>query len=174
MSTSLAEAISSGKAQACVSDLERRIVDFERQTAAREILGKIAGAAALPEADRDKLFADIVSSEAQRVFGLMRFFADEFKSRATNPGLLHLSGLLDRAVALDPRSANGLTDEASRSLPIACEALKKQMSEDFKAGILDQDRMEMLIGGGPGAYAVGTAILQPIIMTYPDKSPKTP
>ena len=99
----------------------------------------------------------------------MRYVADDFKSRATNPVERHLSGLLDRAVALDPRSANGLTDEAGRSLVIACEALKKQMSEDFKAEILDQDRMEMLIGGGPGAHAVGTAILQPIIMTFPDR-----
>jgi hypothetical protein len=66
-------------------------------------------------------------------------------------------------------TANGLTDEAGKSLAIACEALKKQMIEDFKAGILDQDRMEMLIGGGPGAHAVGNAIFQPIIMSFPDR-----
>jgi hypothetical protein len=168
LSASLAEAISSGRAQARISDLMRRIVDFERQTAARKILDKIAGAAALSEADRDKLFAGIVSSEAQRVFQLMRHVADSFKSKATNPVERHLSSLLDREVALDPKSATGLTDQASKSLVIACAALKRQMSEDFKMGILDQDRMEMLIGGGPGAHAVGTAIFQQIMMTLPD------
>ena len=166
LSASLAEAISSGKAQARISDLMRRIVDYERQTAARDILYKIAGAAGLSEADRDNMFANIVSSEAQRVFRLMTYIADDFKSKATNPVERHLSSLLDKAVALDPRSTNGLTEEASRSLVIACEALKKQMSADYKAGVLDQDRMEMLIGGGPGAHAVGTAIFQPVIMKF--------
>ncbi len=169
LSASLAEAISSGNAQARINDLMQRIVEFERQTAARAILRKIAGTASLTEVDRDKLFSNIVSSEAQRVFRLMRYIADEYKSKATKPEERLICDLLDRVVALDPRSANGLTEEASRSLVIACEALKKQMSEDFKAGILDQDRMEMLIGGGPGAYIVGTAILQPIIMTFPER-----
>ncbi len=169
LSASLAEAISSGKAQARMSDLMQRIVHFERQTAAKKIMGKIAGATALPEADRDKLFADIVSSETQRVFKLMRYLADDFRRRATTPVERTISELLDKAVALDHAAANGLTDEASKSLAIACEALKKQMIEDFKAGILDQDRMEMLIGGGPGAYAVGNAIFQPIMMHFPEK-----
>jgi hypothetical protein len=51
LSASLAEAISSGKAQERISDLMRRIVGFERQTAAKEIMGRIAGAAMISEAD---------------------------------------------------------------------------------------------------------------------------
>jgi hypothetical protein len=169
LSASLAEAISSGKAQERINDLMRRIVDFEREAAAKEIIDRIVGAAMLSEADRDKLFADIVSSKTQRVFRLMRYVADDFRGRASTPVERTLSELLDKAVALDPASANGLTDEAGKSLAIACEALKKQMIEDFKAGILNQDRTEMLIGGGPGAYAVGNAIFQPIIMSFPDR-----
>ena len=169
LSGSLAEAISSGKAKTCIIDLMRRITDFERQTAAKEILRKIVGAAALSEADRDTLFTNIVSSEAQRVYRLMRYIAEEFKKEATNPAAQYLSSLLDKAVALDPGCTNGLSEEATRSLAIACEALKKQISKDFKAGTLDQDRMEMLIGGGPGAHAVANAIFEPIIMTFPEK-----
>lgn len=161
LSGSLASAISSGKAQARITGLMQRIVDFERQTAAKEILAKIADAAALSESDRDKLLANIVSSEAQRVFRLMRYIAEDFKRKATSPEAQYLSSLLDRAVALDPGSVNGLTDEVSKSFAIACDALKRQISEDFRAGILNQDRMEMLIGGGPGAHAVATAIFQP-------------
>lgn len=146
----------------------RRIVDFERQTAAKQILDKIAGAATLSESERKELFSKIVSSEAQRVFRLMKCVAEEFKSGSNTPIERTLATIIDKAVELDPSSANGLSDEASRNLVIACEALTKQMSEDFKAGILDQDRMEMLIGGGPGAYVVGRAILQPITMRFPD------
>lgn len=68
-------------------------------------------------------------------------------------------GFLEKSVELDPASANGLTIEATRSLAVACDALAKQMGKDFNAGTLDQDRMEMLIGGGIGMHAVGTALL---------------
>jgi hypothetical protein len=95
--------------------------------------------------------------------------AEDIKPKAANPIERDTAVFLDKATALDPASGNGLTDEASGSLRIACEALKKQMIQDFEAGTLDRDRMEMLIGGGPGAHAVGTAILKPFIMSFPDR-----
>jgi len=169
LTSSLADAIGSGKAQERINDLMRRIEDFERRTAAIEIMSRIAEAATLSEGDRDRLFVDIVSSQSQRVFRLMLYVADNFRKWATTPIERTLSEHLDKAVALDPISPSGLTSEAAKSLTIACEALKKQMLEDFKAGVLGQDRMEMLIGGGAGAYAVGNAIFQPIKMRFPER-----
>ncbi len=169
LSASLGEAIRSGKAQKLVNDLMRRIEDFERETTAKKIICRIAEAVILSEADRDKLFADIVSSETQRVFRLMTYVIDDYKRRASTHDEQILAGLLDKVVVLDHTSANGLTDETRKYLVLACEALKKQMIEDFKARVLDQDRMEMLIGGGVGAYVVGNAIFQTIIMRLPDR-----
>jgi hypothetical protein len=60
----------------------------------------------------------------------------------------------EKSVEIDPESTTGLTAEATRCLDIACDALAKQMSEDFDAEILDQDRVEMLIGGGSGMVVV--------------------
>jgi hypothetical protein len=136
LTASLADAIGSGKAQERISDLMRRIEDFGRRTAAKEIMSKIAEAATLSEGERDRLFADIVSSQSQRVFRTMRYVADNFRKWATTPIERILSEHLDKAVALDPISPSGLTSEAAKSLTIACEALKKQMLEDFKAGVL--------------------------------------
>jgi hypothetical protein len=169
LSASLAEAIGSGKAQECMNDLMRRIADFGNQIAAAEIKGRVADAATLSEADREKLFSDIVSSEAQRVFRLMRYAAEDLDTRARNPAERAMADFFELATALDPASANGLTEEASRSLVLASEALKKQLLEDFDAGILDQHRLQMLMGGGPGAHTVATAIIQRLLMSFPDR-----
>ena len=71
-----------------------------------------------------------------------------------------------KAVTPDPAAENGFSEDAAQLLAVACEALAKQMSEDCKAGTLDQDRIELLIGGGPGAAAVWTA-LEKFMLSFP-------
>lgn len=169
LNASLAEAISSGQARSSMNAFLQRIEDHERQNAAMKILNKIPNTSTLTEVECDKLFNDIINSESQRVFRLMRYVVDEFKSKMSSPNAQHIFELLDRAVALDARTLSGLSVEAESSLVIACEALKRQMIANYKAGILDQDRMEMLIGGGRGASIIGKAIFEPIMMNLPKK-----
>jgi hypothetical protein len=140
-----------------------------RQSAAADIMRRIAGAVALPDAERDALFADIVSAEAQRVLNLMCYVAKDLKRRASNAVENAMATFMEQATTLDPAAENGLSEEANRSLAVASEALAKQMSEDCKAGNLDQDRMEMLIGGGPGAAVVGTALAKKFALRFPDR-----
>jgi hypothetical protein len=156
---SLARAIGSGQAQARINELAARISDFNRQNAARQILAKIAAATALTQPDLEKLFAEIAASESQRVFQLVGAAAQDCKRRASTPAELAIAGFLEKSAALDPNSANGLSEEATSSLAVACDALAKKMREDFEVGVLDQDRMEMLIGGGIGSYTVAMALL---------------
>lgn len=169
LNASLAEAITSGRAHSSMNAFLQRIEDHERQNAAMKILNKIPNTSTLTEVECDKLFNDIINSESQRVFRLMRFVVDEFKSKMSSPNVQHLFKLLDSAVAVDAGALSGLSVEAENSLVIACEALKRQMIADFNAGVLDQDCMEMLIGGGPGAYIVGRAILDQIMIKPPEK-----
>ena len=169
LSASLAEAIYTGRAQARIHELMRRITDFERETAAAKIMGQIDGAAPLPDAERDALFAKIVLGEAQRVFNLMSHVARDLKQRAANPIEHAMVDFMEQVVELDSEAENGLSAEATRSLAIASDALAKQMSKDFKAGTLDQDRMSMLIGGGPGAYAVGAALMEGFVQHFCDR-----
>jgi len=169
LSASLAEAIRTGRAEAQISELMRRISDFVRRSAAADIMRRVAGAAILPDAERDAVFADIVSAEAQRVLNLICYVAKDLKRRASNAVENAMATFMEQATTLDPAAENGLSEEASRSLAVACEALAKQMSEDCKAGSLDQDRMEMLIGGGPGAAVVGTALAEKFALRFPDR-----
>ena len=164
---SLASAIESGKAQNCLSDLLRRISDFDHRTAASAVLDKIADAAAMPQADRQKLFAEIVSAQSQRVFRLFWGVAEDCKRRASTREERAIADLLERALALDPHSANGLTDQATQALAVACAAIAKRMQEDFETDQLDFDRVLMLMGGGPGMYEVVRAIVATVAASVP-------
>lgn len=168
LSAGLAEAIGTGRAEAKISELMRRISVFERRSAAANIMRQIGEAAALSDDDRDVLFGGIVSGEGQRVFNLMRCVAKDLKHRASGSVEIAMAIFMEQAVELDPATENGLSEEASRSLALACKALARKMSEDCKAGVLDQDRMEMLIGGGLGAAVVGAALADKFVLRYPD------
>lgn len=85
-----------------------RITDFERETAAAKIMGQIDGAAALPDAERDALFAKIVLGEAQRVFNLMSHVARDLKQRAANPIEHAMVDFMEQVVELDSEAENGL------------------------------------------------------------------
>jgi hypothetical protein len=169
LSAALAEAIHTGRAQAQISELMRRITDFERETAAAKIMGRIGGASTLPDAKREALFAKIVSGDAQRVFSLMRWIAEDLKQRAAHPVERAMAAFMENVTELNPMAENGLSAEAIRLLSIASDALAKQMSKECKAGMLNQDRMSMLIGGGPGAYAVGTALMEEFVRRFSDR-----
>ncbi len=159
LSANLANAIQTGKAQALIQELLKRITDFELDSAAGTIMKKVGDSATLPDTDRDLLFSKIVFEEAQRVINLMQYVANDIDQRAANEMERHMAKFLKMAVRLEPSASNGLSAEAALSLEIASKALVKQLSEDCVAGILDRDRLSMLIGGGPGAAVVGKALL---------------
>jgi hypothetical protein len=160
LNSGLAEAISTGRAEAQIIELMRRIVDYQRRSAAAKILAKIEAAGVLGDLERDSLFTKIASDEAQRAFNLTSYLANDAKQRASSPVELAFAELLEQAVELDATAESGLSAQATRALDIACQALAKRMSEDSKAGKLDQDRIEMLIGGGPGAAEIGAALAE--------------
>ena len=137
--------------------------------AAKQILSKLSEAATLRKAERDKLFAEIVSSEARRVLRLIQGVAEDCRRRAATALETDMTAFLEKSAEFDASSDNGLTAEATSSLAIASDALARQMSEDFTNGVLNQDRLEMLIGGGIGMHIVGTALLHKFVARSPDK-----
>lgn len=167
LSASLASAIESGKAQGCLSNLMQRISYFQLEVATNALLARIADASAILQADRERWFEELVASQSQRVLRLIQAAADDCKHRASAPAEHAIADLLERAGALDANSANGLTDVATRSLAIACSALAKQTREAFEAGLLNSDRVRMLLGGGPGMQIVASAIVDAIVASSP-------
>jgi hypothetical protein len=167
LTAGLSEAIKSGKAEACLKDLVRRMIEFERRAAAQKILDQVAGAAALPDTERSKLFADIVAQDRQRVLNLIRTLAVKCRQEANNPVLLKFADFLDESCEADPTAPSGLTQAATAALDTACDALAKQMHTDFKAGCLDLDRVELLIGDGAGMGVAGSALQAKFVERFP-------
>lgn len=165
LKASLATAIGNGKAQARCSELMRRITDYHRANAAKKTLAELANARALSQDELSKLVASIVEKESQRVVKLMQFFADAFAKQANSEPLRQIASRMTQAVALDASAPSGLTAEVTKSLEVASAALVSQIIADFKAGTLDQNRVEMLIEGRPGAAVVGKALLNMLFDT---------
>ena len=113
---------------------------------------------------RKKLFERVVANESQRVLNLMRYVVGEMHKNLEARSLAPFFGQL---VAADPATENGLTPMATAALRLAEIALVGQMLDDYAKGELDLDRMDMLIGGGPGAAIVGQAMANPILRSLP-------
>jgi hypothetical protein len=161
---SLAGAISDGRSQEMFSDLLRSIADRDRRTCAERMLKELKGSEQLDALGRKNLFERVVASESQRVLNLMHHIVDDMKR---HPETRSLAPLFDPLVAVDPTTDNGLTPAATAALRLSQMALVGQMLDDYAKEKLDLDRMEMLIGGGPGAAIVGQAMADPIMRSLP-------
>jgi hypothetical protein len=160
---SLKNAIHEGKAASLVSDLMRRLTDYERKLAAERILAKLSNAAELDETARYALFASIIDAESQRVLHLMDHFVSEFRQSKEGKLLPSLIAQLDKLVERDATQPNGLSEATTKSLATAKKALVSKMQVDFSSGALTLDRIEMLIGGGQGLCIVGRALTESLI-----------
>lgn len=165
LKASLASAIGNGQAQARVSELMRRITDYRRENAAKDILAELANADSLSQDDLSKLVSSIVRNQSQRVMKLMLFFANGFAQQANSALEKQIASRFEQAIALDPAAPSGLTPEATQSLAVVSGALTSQIIEDFKGGKLDQNRVEMLIEGGPGSALAGKVLFD---MLFPE------
>jgi hypothetical protein len=161
---SLAGAISNGKSQEMLSGLLRSISDRDRRKCAERMLKQLENAEQLDALARKNLFERVVGSESQRVLNLMRYIVEEMKKRQETG---RLAFLFDPLVAADPTTDNGLTPMATAALRLAQMALVGQMLDDYAKEKLDLDRIEMLIGGGPGAAIVGQAMADPVMRSLP-------
>jgi uncharacterized glyoxalase superfamily protein PhnB len=159
----LSASISSGHAQAAVSSLMQRIQDHQRTTTAAKWLRDLERMnPAGPEA-AGAFFERLVTEESARVLMLMETFQREFIDFASGTKDLELATIsanMSAHSARDASSFDGLSEHGRMLLKISTAAIKQQLVGDFLNKLLDQDRMAMLLGGGPGQYAVGMAVLE--------------
>lgn len=152
------DASTTGRAERELGALIFRIREFELHKTAGELMGAVTEASAKPEAERKADLAKIVEGQSQRLLMVMRKAASDMQSGQASLGEQTMSALLGSVLRPDPAAASGLSPEAARSLEIARAALVDQMDRELVGGTLDQDRLAMLIGGGPGAYTMLEAL----------------
>lgn len=163
----LSAAITSGQAQASISSLMRRITDHQRALAATKWLQELECVSPTDKDAADSFFERLVSEESGRVLMLLQTFKRdfiEFNVGKNDEVLARISENFVKNLDRDPESRDGLSSQGRALLKIASSALKQQLTEEFLHKQLDQDRMEMLLGGGLGQYAVGTVVLQQAVL----------
>jgi hypothetical protein len=162
--STLGDMIGSGQAQQTLANLVRRIREWQRETAAQAMLDKLNAIPNLSKDERDAQVRAIVAKQGQRLFLLMQFVINGLKPRfEAQARTVGFARLLERLIAADPNSANGLSSEATAALGVAEIVIAQEISNHLDAGDLTADRLSMLIGGGPGAALVGRAIIDPLV-----------
>jgi hypothetical protein len=162
LTTNHLAAIKSGQAQAAVVALMQRIQDQQLKATATKWLQELARVRPVNKESANLFFERITFEESARVLLLTETFQhnfSDFTAGIDNVLLAALSSHMNAHCDRDPNSADGLSVYGRTLLKTACVALQRQLSEEFFRNQLDQNRMEMFIGGGLGLHTVGVAIL---------------
>ena len=159
----LSKSIDSGHAQAAVSSLMQRIQDYQRTTTAAKWMRELECMSPSGPEAVGAFFDRLITEESARVLMLMETFQREFIDFASGTNDLELATISANMSAHNTRDASsfdGLSEHGRMLLKVSTAAIKQQLVGDFLNKMLDQDRMEMLLGGGPGQYAAGVAVLE--------------
>ncbi len=162
LTANLQSAIASGQAQKRFELLMERISAFNTERAAQALLPELLAAHSLPPFQRPDRVKSLLKTEAQRVINLMKFVVARLTQElAADPTTAQLATSLKVLVAEDQNSPTGITQATECALGLAIEALAAQVCQDIDVGVLDENRLCSLIGGGLGAAIVGNAVITP-------------
>jgi hypothetical protein len=129
--------------------------------AADRILEMIRDANLMDAPTRTDMFESAVYSCSQIILNAMRNLISRLK--VADPQIDVIAPALDLLVASDPSAPNGLSVLATTSLALARQVLTAQMMDDHAHGLLNRDRLALLLGGNPGAAVLGRYVLEPVI-----------
>lgn len=159
----LSDAISSGESERMVTDLLRRLSEFDLKRTAEAMYEELKDAGNLTPIECHALFTSVIDQRLQRIWNLVRYVITGFKVTLADEVAAHLSPMLDTLIAYDSTTSNGISPMSSCSLEIARQAILSQMLEDHQRGSLNAQRLADLMGNGPGAAIIGKAILTPLL-----------
>ncbi len=141
------------------TQLMRKIEAHSLAKTAAKMHTALAAYPTLPEFEGELLVNRVIDEQAQRVLNITRWVIRNFDMSLPEDVRSTLSPILHSVLADDPNSVNGLTPMANAFLALAMSSLASQIRIDIKADRLNQRRIAELLGEGPGATVVGSAVL---------------
>lgn len=152
----LSESIRDRSAENAMNTLMEKIEERQLQLDAGELLKQLQQ---IPNSadDRERLFAEALKPNSQRVLNIMRYVAREMPR--SDPALAFLATSLSALVSSDANEANGLSKTATHALGAVNDALLDRVLAEDAKGALDQNRLAMLLGGGLGAELAGRVMI---------------
>jgi hypothetical protein len=155
---SLRNAIQSGKGQQVNAELMRRAEDYNRRIDAQLLIQLLDGATDL--AAKKQIITDFWNTQPARVQRLLAASLAFVKgqNRHSDPNWVSFVAKLEESTKHDSTFPSGLTTTAEAATKRAAGALTDAMAVAIQQGTLNQDAIEMYIGGGQGMYIAVLAI----------------
>lgn len=140
-----------------------RVEDHHWVTSTRGLLESLNATRMLSAHERGERVTELLEPHLGRVLLLARYVAEEVRRRAHDDVTRVLADAMEFILAPDPKSPDGLSTIARASLGLALAALVDVVVKDLNAGPLTDERLRLLLAGGPGAHAVGSILTQRVI-----------
>jgi hypothetical protein len=164
-SSSLQKTIESGVGLERFARLFGKILDWQMECVAKELLPQIDATKILVAHGRLLEVTHLLRRRGQIILNLMLYVVGSWKQQlGANPATVAIVPAIEILVAEDPSSATGISQAALCARELATTALAAQICQDDNDGKLDLKRLSLLLGGGPGAEIVGRAILNPVMI----------
>jgi hypothetical protein len=139
------------------------IEDHQWAISTRGLLDALNATRGVSRHERGERVAELLHPHLGRVLFLARHVAEEIWRRAHDDVTRVLADAMEFILAPDPQSADGLSTIARASLGLALAALVDAVVKDLEAEPLTDERLRLLLAGGPGAHAVGTILTQQVV-----------
>lgn len=141
--------------QAAMNDLLRRVSDRQWTLGTDGLLDEINGAGRLEPGARLLHVAAVLMPHAARALRMGRVFSDKLSSQEPAD---ETAARIAAIVASDAESEDGLTADGRAFLPQAVDALATRLVADVASGPITDERLRLLLEGGPGVAVVGAVL----------------
>jgi hypothetical protein len=157
--SALADAIQSGRAEAMVGDLMRRIADEKRRRSAAVLFKILVPLTLLRSGERHGRVRMALRAYSGHVLALIE--ASVAHLRTDEGGVLwQLCGeAMEAMSARDPETLSGLTPLADQTLALCLEVIAGTLEASLEDETLTESRLEALLGKGPGLELVSRVML---------------
>jgi hypothetical protein len=159
---SLKSAIEDGTMNSQVDHLLTKIADRERTNTAKDVLKKLGSLVLSPTGNNQPIIDQLLLDLRPQAFRLLRVPILDM-SKKEDPLSRCIYATFELLTRSDCNSPTGLTPVADQALNFATTALVQQIVSEYQSGSMDQERLEMLIGGGPGVALVAKPIFDLIL-----------
>ena len=140
-----------------------RVEDHQWTNSTRGLLDALNATRPLARHERADRVTELLEPHLGRVLFLARHVAEEIRRRAHDEVTRVLADAMEFLLAPDQKSADGLSTIARASLRLALASLVDVVVTELDAAPLTDERLRLLLAGGPGAHAVGSSLTQQVV-----------
>lgn len=149
--------------RARVGSLLTRIEDHQWDISTFGLLEDLNAARSLSKLERSERIKELLQPHIGRLLFLARTVVKDFRRNADNEASQMIANILDSMLAANLTSPDGLSEAARLSLQLGLAGLVDVMDRDLDAGPLTEHRLRLLLAGRPGAHAIGSLLIEPIM-----------